>query len=60
MATTSEKAQAVRDVLLSNPREVGPEFDAFRAALKVSLDKPVDLAMVDQLYAALPKSKSAR
>jgi hypothetical protein len=38
--TTSEKAKAVRNVLLSDPREAGPEFDAFRAALKASFDKP--------------------
>ena len=52
--TTHEKAQAVRDVLLSNPRNAGPEFDPFRSALPESLEKPVDVVMVDELYAALP------
>lgn len=53
--TTTEKAKAVRDVLRSNPRNAGPEFDSFRTALRDSLDKPVDTAMVDELYAALPR-----
>ncbi len=52
--TTSEKATAVRDVLLSNPRQAGPEFDPFRAALRESLQKPVTVAMIDELYEALP------
>ena len=47
--TTSEKAKAVRDVLLSNPREAGSEFDAFRTAFRESFDKTVDVGMVDAL-----------
>ncbi len=52
--TTSEKAKAVRDLLLSNPRNAGPEFDAFRTTLRESLDKPNTPEVIDELYAALP------
>jgi len=53
--TTSEKAKAVRDALLSNPRNAGPEFDPFRTALRDSLDKPNTPELIDDLYAALPQ-----
>ncbi len=52
----SEKTKAVRDVLLSNPRNAGPEYEVFRAALRDSLDKPDRPEIIDELHEALPRT----
>lgn len=53
--TTREKAQAVRQVLLSDPLNAGSEYNAFRAALKTALKKPLTAATVDDLFVVLPR-----
>ncbi len=56
MTTRKQKAQAVRDVLLSDPSQAGSEYNAFRAALRTALKMPLTAATVDYLYMALPKT----
>ncbi len=54
--TTHEKAEAVRQVLLSDPSKAGPEYDVFRKTLVAVLDKPQSSAIVEELYATLPEA----
>ncbi len=53
--TTTEKAQVLRQLLLSDPRKYGAEFEAFRSVLRKAISSnPLGAATVDELYAALP------
>jgi hypothetical protein len=56
MTTRKQKAQAVRQVLLSDPSQAGAEYDGFRAALRTALKMPLTAATVDYLYVTLPKT----
>ena len=53
--TSKDKAQIVRQLLLSDPTNMGPEYDAFRSALRKEIDNPMGAATVDHLYETLPK-----
>jgi hypothetical protein len=53
--TMKEKGQVVRQLLLSDPTNLGSEFDAFRSALRRIINNPLGAATVDELYEALPK-----
>jgi hypothetical protein len=53
--TMKEKGQVVRQLLLSDPTNMGSEFDAFRSALRKAISSPFGAGTVEQLYEALPK-----
>ncbi len=53
--TTKEKAQVVRQLLLSDPTNMGSEFDAFRSALREAIKGALGAETVDELYGALPR-----